>query len=208
MKTLTKRQKEILEFIKDAQERRERTPSLREIATFFGFNSMTAARDHVQALCQKGMLKQNPRQARSLQVVSPLKKERKRIADIPLLGAIPAGFSDDRPQDLLGCISVDVETLGIHSTSRTFALQVQGDSMIGKHILDGDYVICMHGLSPNPGDIVAALIDNESTLKTFVKNRGKPYLRAENPRYPRLIPATELVIQGVVTAIIRKVQSK
>ena len=76
--------------------------------------------------------------------------------------------------------------------------------MIGKSILDGDLVVLEHGMTPRNGDVVAALIDNESTLKTFVMERSKPYLRAENPRYPNLIPANELVIQGVMIALIRK----
>jgi repressor LexA len=59
-------------------------------------------------------------------------------------------------------------------------------------------------LEPRPGDTVAALIDNESTLKTYLTERGKPYLKAENPKYPKLIPATELVIQGVMVALMRK----
>jgi repressor LexA len=80
--------------------------------------------------------------------------------------------------------------------------------MIGRHILDGDLVILEHGMTPRTGDVVAALIDNESTLKTFVLNRGKPSLRAENPRYPDLIPASELVIQGVMVALVRKGRRK
>jgi repressor LexA len=76
--------------------------------------------------------------------------------------------------------------------------------MIGRHILDGDVVVVEHGQTPRNGDVVAALIDGESTLKTYMAEKGKPYLRAENPRYPKLIPAGELVIQGVVVALIRK----
>ena len=76
--------------------------------------------------------------------------------------------------------------------------------MIGKHIVRGDYVILEHGKTPRPGDVVAALIDNESTLKTYLLDRGKPFLKAENPRYPRLIPAQELVIQGVMVALVRR----
>jgi hypothetical protein len=79
-----------------------------------------------------------------------------------------------------------------------------GDPMIGKCIMDGDLVVLEHGMTPRNGDVVAALIDNESTLKTFLLNRGKPFLRAENPKYPDLIPAQELVIQGVMLALIRK----
>ncbi len=76
--------------------------------------------------------------------------------------------------------------------------------MIGKHIVSGDLVVLEHGMTPRTGDVVAALIDNESTLKTFVLENGKPYLRAENPNYPALIPAQELVIQGVMIALVRK----
>jgi repressor LexA len=83
-------------------------------------------------------------------------------------------------------------------------LRVTGDSMIGRHILDGDFVVLEHGPEPRTGQIVAALIDGASTLKTFVLKGGKPYLRAENPKYPDLIPAQELMIQGVVKALIRR----
>jgi repressor LexA len=76
--------------------------------------------------------------------------------------------------------------------------------MIGRHILDGDVVVVEHGQTPRQGDVVAALIDGESTLKTYVTDQGKPCLRAENPRYPKLIPAGELVIQGVMVALIRR----
>ena len=79
--------------------------------------------------------------------------------------------------------------------------------MIGRHILNGDIVVLEHGMSPRAGDVVAALIDNESTLKTYLIQRGKPFLRAENPRYPDLIPAQELVIQGVMKALIRKLHA-
>ena len=89
-------------------------------------------------------------------------------------------------------------------TPRTFALEVRGDSMTGKHILDGDLVVLEHGANPKPGDVVAALIDGESTLKTFLLRGTKPFLKAENPKYPDLIPAQELVIQGVLKLVIRR----
>ncbi len=76
--------------------------------------------------------------------------------------------------------------------------------MTGRHILDGDIVVLEHGPEPRSGDIVAALIDGESTLKTFLRKNGRPYLQAENPKYPDLIPAQELMIQGVFKALIRK----
>ncbi|MFM8763918.1 MAG: LexA family protein [Spartobacteria bacterium] len=93
--------------------------------------------------------------------------------------------------------------LGIQTHARTFALRVRGDSMTGAHILDGDIVI-LELKPPAHGRVVAALIDGESTLKTFLVRAGKPYLRAENPDYPDLIPAQELVIQGVMVALLRQ----
>jgi repressor LexA len=78
--------------------------------------------------------------------------------------------------------------------------------MIGKHILDGDIVVLEHGPEPRPDQIVAALIDRQSTLKTFVVEKGRPFLKAENPKYPDLIPYDELSMQGVFRALIRKVR--
>jgi repressor LexA len=101
-------------------------------------------------------------------------------------------------------VSVDVASIGFKPTRNTFALRVTGESMIGKHILDGDIVVLEHGPEPRHGDVVAALIDGESTLKTFLKKNGKPYLKAENPKYPELMPAQELMIQGVFKALIRR----
>ncbi|HYV28423.1 MAG TPA: transcriptional repressor LexA, partial [Candidatus Eisenbacteria bacterium] len=204
MYELTQRQKQVLDFIQTSHHAHGLAPSLREIASHFGFRSMTAAAHHVRALRHKGALHNQPHCARALRVLSPLHHLRKRVADIPIYGVIPAGFADDRRQEAKGCVSIDIETLGVKPTPRTFALEVRGDSMIGKHIVEGDLVVLEHGQTPRPGDVVAALIDNESTLKTFVMDKGKPCLRAENPRYPKLIPASELVIQGVMVALIRK----
>ncbi len=201
---LTLRQQQVLDFIQHQQQIQGQPPSLREIARHFRFRSMTAALDHVRALRRKGLLHHQPRQARAHCFVSPLRQFRNPVVDIPVYGDIPAGLAQERQQDARGCISVDIESLGIRPTARTFALEVRGDSMIGKHILEGDYVVLEHGLTPKTGDVVAALIDNESALKTFVLERGKPFLRAENPRYPKLIPAAELVIQGVMIGLIRR----
>jgi repressor LexA len=204
MRELTGRQRQILDFIQRCQQKEGMTPSLRDIARHFGFRSPRSVSDHLAALRKKGVLAANSGLARSLRVLSPLQGLRRRIADIPVYGSIPAGFAQERTQEAKGCVSIDIASLGIKPTPRTFALEVRGDSMIGRHILDGDVVVVEHGQTPRNGDVVAALIDGESTLKTFVADKGKPHLRAENPRYPKLIPADELVIQGVMVALIRK----
>ena len=206
MKGLTERQQQILDFIRRRQDSDRITPTLREIAANFRFSSPNAALCHVQALLAKGFLKSLPGRARALQVVNPNAPKRPRppIAFVPLYGSIPAGLPKDTVQEDEGCVFIDVETLGIKPSARTFGLKVQGDSMTGKSILDGDIAIIEHGVQPRSGDVVAALIDGQVTLKTFLQQRGKTYLRAENPRYPNLIPQEELQIQGVMVALIRK----
>ena len=204
MAELTRRQQQIADFIDRSHGDSGVAPTFREIAAHFRFGSVGSVVNHIRALRKKGVLPEQSGQARSLRVQSPLAALRKRVVYIPVYGAIPAGFADDRQQEAKGCVSIDIETLGLKPTPRTFALEVRGDSMIGKCIMDGDLVVLEHGLTPRNGDVVAALIDNESTLKTFVLNRGRPFLRAENPKFPDLIPAQELVIQGVMLALIRK----
>ena len=204
MEELTKRQRQIVDFIEKTVLATGVTPSHQEIADHFGFRSHSSVADHLRLIQQKGVIANGFKQARSLRVLTPLSKLRQRIVDIPLYGTIPAGFAEDRKQEAKGCVSVDMATLGVKPSARTFALEVRGDSMIGKHIVDGDVVVLEHGMTPRNGDVVAALIDNESTLKTFLTERGKPFLRAENPKYPKMIPASELVIQGVMVALIRK----
>ena len=121
---------------------------------------------------------------------------------IPLLGSIIAGKPEVQEGRVDGCIDIDPATLRLPKNTRTFALKVRGDSMRNAAILEGDIVI-MEFREAKHGDIVAALIDGETTLKRFVVQGGMPYLRASNPKYPDLIPARELVIQGVLIALLR-----
>jgi repressor LexA len=204
MTGLTRKQQQILDFILKWQGTYGTTPTYQEIADQFGFRSLNSVTEHVRLLRQKGFLESDPGKARALRVISPLTRLRNRIVDIPLFGSVPAGMPQAREQDAEGCVSVDVESVGFKPTRNTFALRVTGDSMIGRHILDGDIVVLEHGPDPRNGQIVAALIDGDSTLKTFIVRGGKPYLKAENPKYPDLIPAQELMIQGVFKALIRK----
>ncbi len=125
MTGLTKRQRQVLDFIQQSQQTEGVAPTLREIAGHFGFASPRAASDHVEALCRKGVLSSEPGLARSLRVISRLQTLRKRVVDIPLLGSIPAGFADRREQEAKGCVSIDIGTLGIKPSSRTFALEVR-----------------------------------------------------------------------------------
>jgi len=204
MHDLTTPQRAILDFVVSFTRAHRTAPTVREIGRKFGLRSTRTVSDHLDALKRKGALSAHPRRARSLRVVTPLDRFARDEARIPVYGSIPAGFPDERHQQAKGCVTIDVATLGMRPTARTFALEVRGDSMVGRHILDGDIVVFEPGVNPKEGDVVAALIDGESTLKTFVMNRGRPFLRAENPGYPNLVPAESLVIQGVMVALIRR----
>jgi len=202
MKTqLTRRQQEVLDYLKEAQRKTGITPSTRDIQAHFGFASQTAAMSHLRALERKGAIIREHRRARA--IAFPEDRDREEVLDIPIYGRIAAGMAQDVEAEREGCVSIDVASLGIRNRSKTFALRVRGDSMINAHICDGDVVI-LEFREPKNGDIVAALIDGETTLKRYVVKRKKPYLKAENPNYPDLIPARELVVQGVLVALVRK----
>ena len=122
-----------------------------------------------------------------------------------MLGRIPAGAAVDSNQVTNRSIRVAVETLGFVPTAKTFALVVHGDSMKGRGVLDGDCVIIDGDREARNGDMVAALIDQECTLKTLVKDKNGTFLKPENPAYGNLWPVNDLQIQGVVRALIRTI---
>ena len=202
MDALTPRQNQVLTFILERLKTGHASPTLREIAAHFRFASSRAAACHVDLLVSKGALSRDSGKARSLRPASTT--PRHRTAEIPIFGSIPAGFAEEREAAAEGCIAVDLDELQLKPTARTFALRVTGDSMMGKGILDGDLVLLEHGAEARHGQVVAALVDGKSTLKTYLVKNRKPYLRAENPKYPDLIPAEELMVQGVFRALIRK----
>ena len=178
---LTQRQKEIVAYLKMSQRQTGIMPSTREIQHYFGFASQTAAMSHLRALERKGVIQRLPGKARA--VVFPEDLDRGEIVDIPIYGDIAAGMAQDVEPERQGCVAVDISALGIPRHARTFALKVRGDSMIDAHICHGDTVI-LEFREPRKGDIVAALIDGETTLKRYLVQKGQPFLRAENPRLP------------------------
>lgn len=196
MAPLTEAQRAVLRYLEERSEDGQPPPTYRDICDRFGYRSPKAAADHVMALERKGYIVRDPKCARGIR----LAKRRQR--DLPLLGRIVAGrpAAAESPDDER--LILNIWTVGVRDKSKAFALRVQGDSMMGRGIFHGDIVLLEHDVVPQHEDVVAALIDNESTLKTFVCGNGKAWLRAENPRYPNLIPAWELQIQGVARAVI------
>jgi repressor LexA len=196
--TLTSRQREVLDYVRQIELQRGSGPTTREVQQHFGFKSQTAAVDHIRTLERKGALQKIARKARALTTSPPKLK----VVHVPVFGSIPAGIPELIEQEPDGFVLVDTMATGISGRAVLFATHVRGDSMIGAHILDGDCAV-FEVREPAPGQIVAALIDGETTLKRYVQEKGRPFLRAENPKYPDLIPVSELVIQGVLVHLQR-----
>ena len=198
---LTPRQQAVLSFIQWHQREKDLPPTVREIQAHFGFRSMTAAANYLKVLARKGAIKKSPkspRKARGAVAILPVRERR-----IPVLVAIPAGPAVEAAAETDEALELDLRLFGRASPVGVFALRVRGDAMTGAQIADRDLAV-IRKKPPQPGDIVAAGIDGEVTLRRYVLVDGKPHLAAENPRYPDLIPAAALRIQGVMIGLIRR----
>lgn len=202
---LTAHQEKVYRFLEEQHGTTGIMPSVREIQQHFRFASQNQAVSVLKALEKKGVVQRRPHKARGLSLVHSRRKETPKAATVPVLGTVPAGYPDISTENALGHIQVDARLFGSAPLSTVFALQVRGDSMIGASIQDGDYAFCQSTeyRPPCPNDIVAALIDGETTLKRYLLLENSPCLKAENSKYPDLIPARELVIQGVFLGLLR-----
>ncbi|NCG08559.1 MAG: repressor LexA [Verrucomicrobia bacterium] len=211
MKELTPRQEEILKFISQYEWRNGYWPSIREIQEQFKFKSTNAVMGHLRALEKKGAIHRIAGQARTFRINRPgdeelesIPRDATEVVDIPVYGAIAAGYPDRvESGGEIGRLQVDIQSASFDSRRKSFALQVRGESMVDAEIYDGDMVI-VEPREANDGDIVAALIDGETTLKRYIQKPGEPpYLKAENKFYPELYPVAELCVQGVAKAVVR-----
>jgi len=199
---LSKRQQQILDFICRFQATQGGAPSVAEIQRQFAFRSPSSVTEHLDALEKKGAICRHPGQARNIRIQTG-EFSAPSIISVPILGFIPAGRAEVSAEVSENFISLNQSLLSVSKSSRLFGLDVRGDSMVGAGILDGDIIILEQGSEPQNGDIVAALIDGETTLKRYRIKEGQPFLQAENPNYPDLIPAQELMVQGIYRALIR-----
>lgn len=203
MERLTARQSEILQFIRKYRRKEGISPAYREIAGRFGFKSTKAVTDHVIALEKKGYVRRHGGRSRCIELLCSKGPSTEPVS-VPVLGLIPAGFPEEQTEQLQGTISVDRKLLGSFADHRLFALEVNGDSMDGRGILEGDWIVADKDSQPRKGDVVVALIDGQNTLKTLAGRKNRYYLKAENPRHSDRIPVEELTIQGVVRVVIRR----
>jgi repressor LexA len=200
---LTSRQQAILDFILRFRRQNGCSPSIPEIQRAFAIRSPNGVAGHIRALVRKGVLRRANRGSRQLDPVG--EDNLGNILSLPVYGQIAAGKPDLIPAASAdGTVRMDHFTLGFEPKPGTFALKVRGDSMKDAGILEGDLVVVEPSPAPAANQIVAALIDGECTLKRLLRVKGKWFLKAENSAYPELHPRSDLVIQGVVRAVVRR----
>ena len=210
MSTLTKKQNEVFQFIKNQIDQNGYAPSYREIGEHFGLSSSATIHGHVQSLVDKGMIQVGDEgEARSIEIVPQVEsfntgfRLSADVINLPMMGLIAAG----QPIEAIE----NNETMAVPASfvldgANSYVLKIKGQSMIDDGILDGDFVVIERNPSPKNGEVVVALLDNAyATLKRFYREtdriRLQPANKTMNPIYVK-----DCIIQGVVRAVIRKFQ--
>ena len=198
---LTRRQKEILEYLNDYIDREGYAPTIEEIAEHFSLRSLATVHKHLTNLQEKGLIRRAWNRSRALELVPT--EVRVEAVELPLLGRVAAG-SPIEAVDASETIFVPENMIG---RRETYVLQVKGDSMIEEQIRDGDYVIVENRTSADDGEMVIALLDGENVTlkKLYREGHGQVRLQPANARLqPMIVDQDRLRIQGVVIGVLRK----
>ncbi|HVS62482.1 MAG TPA: transcriptional repressor LexA [Thermoanaerobaculia bacterium] len=204
---LTRRQKEILEFVRRFQEAEGVAPTHREICEHFGFSSYGTAYKHLRLLREKGLIERTPHQRRGMVLTPEATGEGDAVAEslheVPFLGRIAAG----QPIEALpGDETLEVPAHLLRANSREhYVLQIDGQSMIDEGVLDGDYVVVRRREQAEPGEMIVALIEGDATLKRYYPEGRRVRLQPANVEMePIWVDAEQLRIQGVVVGLMRR----
>lgn len=202
MEDLTGKQEQVLKFLIDFNAKHGFPPTIRELCHHFGFKSLNTAHFHLRSLEKKGYIQIHPGKGRGITLPE---KHRLYKRKIPVVGRIAAGTPILALENIEEHLGIDKRFFG---SERCFAVQVKGDSMVDAHIQEGDYVIIKIQDQAQNGDIVAALIDDEVTLKYFYRTPKQIRLKSANPAYSPLIfkksDPRSFRILGVMVGLIRK----
>ena len=200
MQPLTKRQREILDYLSDFIQQHGYAPSLEEVGRRFGLSSLATVHKHLSNLQEKGFIRRAWNRSRSVELVPA--QGSGRSVDLPLLGYVAAGA----PIEAIA----GSETIAVPETfvgrRETYVLRVRGDSMIDEQIRDGDFVVVEDRKTVENGEMVIALVRGaEVTLKKFYRENGHVRLQPANPAMrPMVIPADDVQVQGVVIGVMRR----
>ena len=216
LESLTKRQLQVLDAIRKLLEEQGFAPSLREIGKAANLKSTSSVQHQLHALESKGFIRRDPNKGRAIELVETqdgtsggnpivpfdgMDLEPSDFLDVPLVGAIAAGQPITAEQHVEDVMRLPVRLTG---TGNLFMLEVKGDSMIDAAICDGDFVVVREQHNAENGDLVAALLDDEATVKTFRQEHGHTWLIPHNPNYAP-IDGTHAQIMGKVVTVLRKI---
>ncbi len=199
---LTKRQKEILDYIHSFIDEQGYAPSFEEIARSFGYSSLATVHEHLSNLERKGYIRKSYNESRSIEMV--LEDASSGALDLPLFGAVAAGLPIEAIQDQE---SLAVPMDMVRPGKDNFVLRVEGNSMIDEQIRDGDYIVVSSQPTAEDGEVVVALVggDSATVKKIFREHGNRVRLQPANPAMdPIVVDADDVVVQGVVVGLIRR----
>ena len=212
MPSLTKRQKQILDFIIKSVNLYGFPPSTSEIQEEFSFKSPNSVQDHLSALERKRCILRHPHKSRGIEVLvyrnNKQEKENSNAVEVPIVGRVAAGMPVLAQENIEGELAIDKSLT--KSSNNDFVLKIKGNSMIEAGILDGDYILVHQQQNAEEGDIIVALIEDEATVKKFYKDKNsnriilKPANENMEPIYVDLSHNNFMII-GKVTGVIRKI---
>jgi len=198
MKGMTKRQEEVLEFLKSFYKNHKFPPTIREVSSFFSI-SVKGAYDHVKALEKKGIIRCDLNRSRAIEILELEEELESESFTIPLLGSVAAGKPLFAEENFDRNISLPMDML---RKGKQFALRVSGESMIGAGILHGDTAVFVQQSVAENGDIVVAAVDEAITLKRFFREKNRIKLQAENPDFNPIYSQNVRII-GKLVGVIR-----
>ena len=201
MQPLTKRQREILDYLNEFIQQHGYAPSLEEVGKRFNLSSLATVHKHLTNLQEKGFIRRAWNRSRSVELMPS--RSGGRAVELPLLGYVAAGMPIEA---VASSESIAVPEALVTGKRDTYVLRVRGDSMIDEQIRDGDWVVVEDRRSADNGEMVIALVGGQdATLKKFYKENGKIRLQPANPTMqPIMVDPDSVQIQGVVVGVMRK----
>lgn len=197
---ISKKQEEILEYIKDQILKRGFPPAVREICEAVNLKSTSSVHAHLETLERNGYIHRDPTKPRAIEILDDsFVLTRREMTNVPILGQIAAGQPILAQENIEDYFPIPVEKL---PNKNTFLLRVKGESMINAGILDGDFVLIEEGNTASNGDMVAAMVDDGATVKTFYREEGVFRLQPEND-YMDPIIVKDVTILGRVIGVMR-----
>jgi repressor LexA len=204
-KALTRRQRQVLDFIISEVQKKGYPPSVREIGQAIGLSSSSTVHSHLAALERKGYLRRDPTKPRAIEILSfrpdDIGIAPEKIRNVPLVGRVAAGVPLLAQENIEEMLPLPTEFTG---EGQVFLLKVKGDSMIEAGIFDGDYLIVRQQPVAENGDIVVALLEDEATVKRFYREKDKIILKPENQSLEPIITKS-VTILGKVVGMLRKI---